>query len=71
MKEKLKILYMLFYFIFSMFAGSWFISDIFNMNTIENYDNFWNLIEIDTWLPLIMFLAFFKIVDSFKKSKSS
>ena len=69
MKEKAKILYGLFYFIFSMFAGSWFISDIFNMNTKENYDNFWNFIEIDTWLPLAMFIVFVWIMETHNKEK--
>lgn len=67
MKEKIKIIYGLFYFAFSMFAGSFFISDVFNMNSKENYKNFWNVINIDIWLPFVMIIIFVKIVESYKK----
>jgi hypothetical protein len=67
-KDKIKIIYGLFYFGFSMFAGSFFISDLFNMNSKENYKNFWNMINIDIWLPFVMLIIFVKIVESYKKN---
>jgi len=54
-----------------MLAGSWFISDIFKMNTRDNYDNIWNSIEIDSWLPFVMFSVFVWILLNYEKNRGN